>query len=90
MDMRMPQMGGTDHHGSGHHGPPMFFVGFMLFQWLFMIGSVVCFLGAINRAASALKLESRVKALKAVNDEFTDEEREHLIHKIKTHALGPY
>jgi len=55
-----------------------------------MIGSVVCFLGAINRAASALKLESRVKALKAVSDEFTDEEREHLIHKIKTHALGPY
>jgi hypothetical protein len=88
MDMRMPQMGGTDHHGGGHYGPPMFLVGFVMFHWLFMIGSMVCLLGAINRGANALKLESRVKALKAVPDEFTDDERDYLIHKITTRALG--
>jgi hypothetical protein len=90
MDMRMPQMGGMEHHGGGHLGPPMFFAGFILFQWLFMIGSMVCLLGALNRGANALKLESRVKALNAVPDEFTDEERDYLIHKIKARALGPH
>jgi hypothetical protein len=90
MDMHMPQMGGMDHHGGGRHGPPMFIMGFVMFHGVLMIASMVCFLGALNRGANALKLESRVKALKAVPDEFTDEERDYLIHKIKTRALGPH
>jgi hypothetical protein len=90
MEMRMPPMGGMDHHGGGHHSPPMFLMGFAMFHWLFMIGSVVCVLGALNRGANALKLQSRVKALKSFPEDFTDEEREYLIHKIKTRALGPH
>ena len=62
----------------------------MVFQWLFMLASMVCCLGALNRGANALKLESRIKALKAVGDELSEEEREVLIHKIKTRALGPH
>jgi hypothetical protein len=90
MEMRMPPMGGMDHHGGGHHGPPMFFVGFVMFHWLFAIASMVCLLGALNRGANALKLESRIKALKDVPDAFTDGEREVLIHKIHARALGPH
>ena len=88
MEMRMPMNGG-EHHGGGHHGPPMVFVGIVMFHWLFCMATAVCFLGAINRGANALKLTSRVKALKAAGDELTDEERAVLIHKIKTRALGP-
>ncbi len=90
MEMRMPHMAGVDHHGGGFHGPPIAFLGFVMFQWLFMMGSMVCFLGAVNRGANALKLESRIKALKVAGDEFSEEERAVLIHKIKTRALGPH
>lgn len=92
MHMRMPAMGGGENHGGFHggHGPnPMVFVGVLMFHWLFCMAATVCFLGAINRAASALKLMSRVKALHAVPEAFTEEERAVLIHKITTQALGP-
>jgi len=43
---------------------------------------------ALNRLASNVKLEARLKALKSIPDAFTEEERLELIHKIKTRALG--
>jgi hypothetical protein len=85
-------MGGGEHHGGFHgggRGPhPMVFVGVLMFHWLFCMAATVCFLGAINRAACALKLMSRVKALHAVPEAFTEQERAVLIHKITTRALG--
>jgi hypothetical protein len=89
MEMRMPHMAGMDHPGGGHHGPPIALLAIALFHMLLCFASTVCFLGALNRGASALKLEARIRALKAVPEAFTDEERVVLIHKITTRALGP-
>jgi hypothetical protein len=61
---------------------------FLLFHWLFFAAATTCFLGAVNRAAGALKLEARVKALKEMPEAFTEEERAELIHKVTTRALG--
>jgi hypothetical protein len=89
MQMHMPGMG--EQHGP--HMPfrrhPLMMV-FVMFQSVFWTAAAVCFLGAANRAANALKLESRVKALKAVPDAFTEEERIELIHKVTTRARGPF
>lgn len=54
---------------------------------LFWMGAVTCMLGAVNRGASALKLEARLKALKNVGDAFTEEERLVLVHKVTSAAL---
>jgi hypothetical protein len=88
MHMRMMGMG-HGHHGRFHPRPPAAMVAFVMFHCVFYAAATVCFLGAINRAANAKKLESRIKALKAVPDAFTEEERAVLIHKITTRALGP-
>jgi len=93
MHMQMPGMMGGEHHGGPmHHGgfrhPPMVVMTFLMFHWLFYAAATVCFLGALNRAASAFKLEARVKALKDVPDAFTEEERAVLIHKVRARALG--
>jgi hypothetical protein len=94
MHMGMPGMGGAEHHGAGHHRhhrkPPMVVMGFLMLHWLFYAAATVCFLGAINRAATALKTESRIKALKTMPDVFTDEEQMVLIDKITTRSLGGY
>jgi len=93
MHMRMPGMGGG--HGPHHHGHqfmkknPML-VCFFLFETMFWALAAVCFLGAINRAASSVKLISRVKVLKAMPEAFTEDERLELIQKMKSRALGPF
>jgi len=87
MQMHMPGMGGE--HGLPfpfrHH--PMRMVCMACFG-LFWMGAVTCALGAANRAASALKLEARLKALDRIPDAFTEEERIELIHKVTTGALN--
>ena len=60
------------------------------FETVFWAAAAVCFLGALNRAANAWKLEARLKALDKIPDAFTDEERLELVHKVKTRALGPF
>ena len=91
MHMPMPGMGG-EHHPTlhGHRRRPMMVMAFVMFHSLFFMAATTCFLQAINRVASAMKLESRLKALKAVPDAFTDEERSVLIEKITRHAVGPF
>jgi len=90
MHMQMPGMGGESHGGPYHrrHRPPVAVMAFLLFHWLFFAAATTCFLGAVNRAAGALKLEARVKALKEMPEAFTEEERAELIHKVTTRALG--
>jgi hypothetical protein len=103
MQMHMPDMAGAGHHAGGPHGhhgshghhghhgrgkmPMMMFV---MFHSLFAIAATVCFLGALNRAANALKLESRVSALTSMPDAFSEDEQLVLIEKITTRALGPF
>jgi hypothetical protein len=93
MHMNMPGMGGAEHHGGmmhhRHHGRPMV-MAFLLFHWLFYAAATTCFLGAINRAATALKTESRIKALKNMPDAFTEEEQMILIDKITARSLGGF
>jgi hypothetical protein len=50
-------------------------------------GAVSCMLVAVNRGASALKLEARLKALKHVPEAFTEEERLLIVHKVTSAAL---
>lgn len=93
MHMNMPGMGGAEHQGGGHlwgHRKPMHFMVFMLFHSLFFTAATVCFLGAVNRASSALKMESRIKALKNMPDAFTEDEQMFLIEKITSHALAHF
>jgi hypothetical protein len=92
MHMSMPGMAG-EHHGGPHRRRrrrPVVLMAFLLFHWLFYAAATTCFLGAVNRAAGALKMQSRMKALKAMPEAFTEEERAELIHKVTTRALGPY
>jgi hypothetical protein len=94
MGMRMHGMvGGGQHgamfHGGEHHAAPMALLAGLVLHWLLCIVASVCFLGAITRASNSLKLMSRIKALDAVPEAFTEEERTVLIRKITTRALGP-
>jgi hypothetical protein len=50
---------------------------------IFCAAAVTCFLAAAHRVACALLLTSRLAAYDEVSDEYTPEERELLIHKIK-------
>ena len=94
MHMGMPAMGGMGHHGGAHHGhhrmPPFAIMMVVMFHSLFWMAATVCFLGALNRGANALKLESRVKALKAFPEAFTEDEQMILIEKITMRAVGPF
>ena len=54
---------------------------------LFLAASIACFLGALHRIASALRLSARVKALDEFTDSYTPEEREVLIEKIRVTSL---
>ena len=91
--MYMPSLrpgGGADHARRRTHflKPNPMVIYFVLVESLFWAGCAVCSLFALNRIASSTKLEARLKALKAIPDAFTEEERLELIHKIKTRALG--
>lgn len=54
---------------------------------VFLGASITCFLYAINRIASALRLSARVKALDEFEDSYSPEERDALIEKIKVTSL---
>jgi hypothetical protein len=91
MHMHMQGMGG-EHAGMPHprrrRRPPALLIVILVFNWVFYLMATVCFLGAVNRAAGALKLEARIKALKTMPDAFTEEEQMLLIRKVTTRALG--
>ncbi len=89
---------GPHGHGPGHHGmwrrrmmrPPAAAIFIFLFNCVFYMLAMVCFLGAINRAADAHKTMARLRALDKIPDAFTDDERAVLIHKVKARVLGLY
>jgi len=60
---------------------------FDLVRTVFMAGAVACFLLAAHRVARGLMLNGQVSAYDALEDAYTPEERELLIHKIKTASL---
>jgi len=59
-----------------------------LLRDLFLGASITCFLYALHRIASALKLTARVKALHEFKDVYAAEERNALIEKIKVTSLN--
>lgn len=61
---------------------------FGLVKALFLAGSITCFLLAAHRIASGLRLTARVAAYDSLEDAYTPEEREMLIHRIKRDSLG--
>jgi hypothetical protein len=50
---------------------------------LFVAGSISCCLYALHRIANGLMLSGRVRAYDELDDAYTAEEREVLIHRIK-------
>lgn len=60
---------------------------YALVRDLFLAGSIACFLLALHRIAAGITLGARVKALDELEDAYTPEEREALIHKIKVKSL---
>ena len=87
--IHMPELGGAHGHRMPLRRHPMM-LAFLVFHWLFYALATVCFLGAVNRAAGALKLSARIQALDELPEAFTEEERIILIHKVTTRALGGF
>lgn len=56
---------------------------FGLIRFLFAASAVTCFLYAAHRIANGLVLTGQVAAFDSLEDAYTPEERELLIHKIK-------
>jgi len=83
--MNMPHMGG---HGRHHRMPPVALMIVAITHCVFYAAATVCLLQAVNRRAGAKKLMARVETLKAIPEEFTEEERAVLVDKIKTSALS--
>lgn len=54
---------------------------------LFCVGAVTCALYALHRIANGLLLGGAVKTYDRLEDAYTPEEREVLIHKIKRRSL---
>jgi hypothetical protein len=61
---------------------------FDLVKVTFCAAAVTCFLLAAHRIAKALMLTGEVAALETVEEAYTAEERELLIHKIKQRSLS--
>lgn len=55
---------------------------------LFLAAAITCFLWAMQRGAKGLMLGARVNAFDELVDEYTPQEREELIHRIKTESLS--
>ena len=55
---------------------------------LFLASAITCFLWAMQRASKGVMLRARVKAFDELVDEYTPQEREELIHRIKTESLS--
>jgi hypothetical protein len=60
---------------------------FDLIRMLFMAGAISCFLLAAHRISRGLLLAGRVAAFDELEDAYTPEEREILIHRIKVESL---
>lgn len=60
---------------------------FGLLAALFCAAAVSCFLLAAHRIARGLMLTGRVAAFDSLEDAYTPEERELLIHKIKLESI---
>jgi hypothetical protein len=60
---------------------------FDLVRTVFSAAAVTCFLWASHRVARGLILNGQVSAYDALEDAYTPEEREQLIHKIKHSSL---
>jgi len=58
-----------------------------LLRDIFLAAAITCLLDALHRIAKGLTLSARVKALDELEDEYTPEEREVLIQKIKVKSL---
>lgn len=58
-----------------------------LIRDLFMASSITCLLWAVHRIGKGLVLRGRIKALDEFGDDYTPEEREMLIHRIKVESL---
>jgi hypothetical protein len=92
----MPGNGGHEHkHGHGGHG--MFAKGrfaVMMVVWAvwmaFIAVTMTWFIIILNRVASALKLQARVKVLDDLGDELTAEERAAIVGRVKARALSIY
>jgi hypothetical protein len=54
---------------------------------LFCAGAITCFLLALHWVARGLLLTGRVAAFDSLEDAYTPEERELLIHKIKLDSI---
>ena len=54
---------------------------------LFCAGAITCALYALHRIANGLLLGSQVKTYGKLEDAYTPEEREILIHRIKSRSL---
>jgi hypothetical protein len=54
---------------------------------LFFAAAITCFLWAMQRLARGLILAGRVDAYDELEDAYTPEEREALIHRIKSESL---
>ncbi len=60
---------------------------YLLIRDLFSALSITCLLWALHRIAGALRVRSRVVALDSLGPAYTSEEREVIIHKIKTESM---
>jgi hypothetical protein len=58
-----------------------------LVKTVFAAAAITCFLSGMHRIAAALKLGARVEVLDRMGDAFTAEEREALVHRIKSRSL---
>lgn len=58
-----------------------------LVRHLFVAGAITCFLWAMQRLARGVVLGARLKAYTKLEDAYTPEEREELIHRIKSDSL---
>jgi len=60
---------------------------FGVLKAVFLAGAISCFLLASHRIARGLLLAGRVAAFDSLEDAYTPEEREVLIHRIKIESL---
>lgn len=81
-------MSSSHQHRRPHFRPSPMFVALVVLESLFWALAATCVMSALHRIGSALKLQARVDVLEKYGDAFTEEERERLVHKIKTRSLG--
>lgn len=58
-----------------------------LIRDLFCVSAVTCFLWAMHRIGNGVSQSARISAYRKLEDAYTEEEREVLIHRIKQQSL---